>query len=408
MRILWHGVNHQFKTGYANQTNLFTPALVNAGHEVAINAILSQYNTGIDGNGIVNYANGPRNQFMGNDLLLSHVKAYKPDIVISMTDPFVCKPEVFDKVNWYPFVMVDSDPYSWENMEALKAAKKPISPTRHAQKVLADAGMDSFYCPLAIDTDTFKPIDRDQARQEVAASLHIDLADKFFVVMNSANHSSPSRKNFGAAFKAWAMFQKDHPDAVLYVHAEVTGTMYLGGEDLQRIIDLYGCTNVYFPPQYDYWSCTIPASWLNTLYNAADVFLHTARGEGFGLPIVEAQAAGCPVIVPGFGAMAENCFTGEWCKGMRWMYHSGAEQYLVDVDSVVNALRSYCVRPVAQSFSVSEQVQNFDIKRVMADHMLPMLEEIAADLCNTKTQGEPQHEERQMAGKADSPALVIA
>jgi len=390
MRIMWHGVNADFKTGYASQTNLFTPALVDAGHEVAINAMLSQYNTATDSNGIVNYACGPHNQFMGNDMILSHHNAYKPDIVISMTDPFVCKPEIFEQVNWYPFVMVDSEPYSWENMAVLKACKKPISPTRHAQKVLADAGVDSFYFPLAIDTDIFKPVDRAEARQAVGDSLHIDLTDKFLVVMNSANHSNPSRKNFGAAFKAWAMFQKDHPDAVLYVHTEVTGTMYPGGEDLQRIIDLYGCKNVYFAPQYDYWSCTIPASWVNTLYNAADVFLHTARGEGFGLPIVEAQAAGCPVIVPAFGAMEENRFEGLLCEGHKWMYHSGAEQFLVDPYAVDRQLEDGCWqhRMDQASNRISAKVAHFDIKRVMADHMLPMLDKIATQLWIEKEGGE--------------------
>jgi glycosyltransferase involved in cell wall biosynthesis len=33
------------------------------------------------------------------------------------------------------------------------------------------------------------------------------------------------------------------------------------------------------------------------LYNAADIFLHTAEYEGFGLPILEAMACGTPVVV---------------------------------------------------------------------------------------------------------------
>ncbi len=33
-------------------------------------------------------------------------------------------------------------------------------------------------------------------------------------------------------------------------------------------------------------------------------------GEGFGVPIIEAQAAGCPVIVGDWTAMSELCFSG--------------------------------------------------------------------------------------------------
>jgi glycosyltransferase involved in cell wall biosynthesis len=35
---------------------------------------------------------------------------------------------------------------------------------------------------------------------------------------------------------------------------------------------------------------------VNELYNAATVFVQTSRHEGFGLPVIEAMAAGCPVI----------------------------------------------------------------------------------------------------------------
>jgi glycosyltransferase involved in cell wall biosynthesis len=51
-------------------------------------------------------------------------------------------------------------------------------------------------------------------------------------------------------------------------------------------------------------------STLNTLYNAADVLLSPSRGEGFGVPVIEAQAAGCPVIVADFSAQRELCGAG--------------------------------------------------------------------------------------------------
>jgi len=44
---------------------------------------------------------------------------------------------------------------------------------------------------------------------------------------------------------------------------------------------------------------------LNKLYNAADLFLTTTLGEGWGLPITEAAAAGCPVAAPYHTACAE-------------------------------------------------------------------------------------------------------
>jgi glycosyltransferase involved in cell wall biosynthesis len=47
-----------------------------------------------------------------------------------------------------------------------------------------------------------------------------------------------------------------------------------------------------------------------SLYNAADIFLHTAEYEGFGLPVLEAMACGVPVVVSKSASLPEivgNC-----------------------------------------------------------------------------------------------------
>jgi glycosyltransferase involved in cell wall biosynthesis len=43
------------------------------------------------------------------------------------------------------------------------------------------------------------------------------------------------------------------------------------------------------------------------LYRSCDVLVHPYRGEGFGLPIVEAMASGLPVVVTGYGACLDFC-----------------------------------------------------------------------------------------------------
>ncbi len=46
------------------------------------------------------------------------------------------------------------------------------------------------------------------------------------------------------------------------------------------------------------------------VYNCFDVLLHCSLGEGFGMPIIEAQACGVPVIVSDFSSMPEVCGQG--------------------------------------------------------------------------------------------------
>ena len=47
-----------------------------------------------------------------------------------------------------------------------------------------------------------------------------------------------------------------------------------------------------------------------SLYNSFDVLTAVTRGEGFGIPILEAQACGTPVIVGDWTSMSELCFSG--------------------------------------------------------------------------------------------------
>jgi glycosyltransferase involved in cell wall biosynthesis len=377
MRILWHGVKSQAKTGYGVQTGLFVPALRDAGHEIAINARMDQYVTGIDEHGIVNFSSGAKWDNMGNDTVLMHAERYKPDIVLSMCDPFTCEPTVFDKVAWYPWVMVDSEPLYWANRECLNACRRPIAPTRNAVDVLQAAGYDPLYVPLVVDMDTYRTIDRQAARAAMGKVWGVDLSDKFVVVMNAANHSNPSRKNFGAAFRAFAEFEKMCPNALLYVHTEQLGKMW-GGEDLRRVQSLYGVQNVVYAPQYEYVSGIIGDDYLVKMYNAADVLLCTSLGEGFGLPLVEAQACGCPVIVPDFGAMAELCVSGSKATGARYMRIEGSEQFLVDPCDVAALLIDANLQskaPEARQL-VSEAIQHYDIRAVMKQHMEPALDAI--------------------------------
>ena len=66
----------------------------------------------------------------------------------------------------------------------------------------------------------------------------------------------------------------------------------------------YGFANQYnnlvgFPPPY-----------FADLYNSFNCLLSVTAGEGFGIPIIEAQACGVPVIVGGWTSMPELCHAG--------------------------------------------------------------------------------------------------
>lgn len=59
------------------------------------------------------------------------------------------------------------------------------------------------------------------------------------------------------------------------------------------------------PPSVRWIDRDLDEAELHGLYNLATVYVHAARGEGFGLPVAEAMAAGIPVIAPASTGMAD-------------------------------------------------------------------------------------------------------
>ncbi len=46
--------------------------------------------------------------------------------------------------------------------------------------------------------------------------------------------------------------------------------------------------------------------WLPAVYQAASVFAFPSLAEGYGLPVLEAMAAGVPVVMSDIGVLAED------------------------------------------------------------------------------------------------------
>jgi len=76
---------------------------------------------------------------------------------------------------------------------------------------------------------------------------------------------------------------------------------------------------VLFPDRYDNFS-GMPPDFLTLIYNAADVLMACSMSEGFGIPIVEAQACGTPVVTTDFSAMPELVRWGYTVQVADWVW----------------------------------------------------------------------------------------
>ncbi len=383
MRVLWVSNAPWTATGYGNQTKLFTPRIKALGHDVAILAYW-----GLQGGTIVGEAGipilPPGYMPYGQDVISPHAAAFQADIAISLMDAWVIEPEMIQGVRWCPWFPVDSEPLPGKLANAVRRAHRRIVYSRFGERMVRDAGMDCYYVPHGVDTKAFAPFDRKLARGITGLPQ-----DAFVVGMVAANKGAPSRKAFYQHLAAFKLLKSRHPDALMYIHTE--SGVHAAGQALNLVeymefIGLRPKVDVLLPPQYEYVFGAFNDQHMNALYNSFDVHVLASMGEGFGLPTLEAQAAGCPVIVGDWTASTELCFAG-WkvskSETERWFWPGfTAYQYLVHPEALAEQMEAaYLARDDAV---LREQARSgalaYDADLVTEQYWRPVLVDIEASL----------------------------
>ena len=252
---------------------------------------------------------------------------------------------------------------------------RPIAFTRFAQDALAEAGLDALYVPHGIDTTVFRPSPRAEARAALGIS-----EDVFLVGMVAANKgSSPARKGWDEAFQAFAEFHRQHPDSRLYLHTELQAAI---GLHLPTLVQACGipAEAVIACDQYRYIVGAHPPEYLALAYSAMDVLLNPAYGEGFGIPIVEAQACGTPVIATDWTAMPELVGAGWLVDGDRLWTAQGSWWKRPRVGEIVEALEVAYAEQGKHGEAAREFALAYDARLVMDERWTPALAELEAGM----------------------------
>lgn len=349
MHILWSSNAPWLPSGYGNQTRLTLPQLRQLGHTVALHAWCGFGGGAIQIDGMEVYGGGAHPY--GVDTLVPHAVDARADIAITLIDAWVYNGAQFGSVRWVPYFPIDSEPVSPNVVNAVKAAYERIVYSRFACEQMEECGLSYFYVPHMIDTDMYYPEDAPRWREHAGIP-----ADAFVVAMVAANKGWPSRKSIPQCIEAFARFRETHEDAILYLHMDQTAPPNLGGVDVPGMI--VAMRNKYPKSEMDkavrissqyQLGRGYPPNYMRSMYSSIDVLLNPSMGEGFGLPIVEAQACGCPVIVGDWTSMPELLFAGWkierdeaipfWCSGYN------TYQFLPLVDAIVDRLeKAYAAR----------------------------------------------------------------
>lgn len=313
MKILLESTAPFCPSGYGVQTNLFAAKLIKEGYDVIImahyglqNGVL-QYNLKYYGENYSCLILPTGYERYGYDIVKYYFDRFKRDLIITLCDVYILQGYGKRFKRWIPYFPIDHTPASNTVLNHLKGAWKSINYSKFAVKQLKNAGIYSEYIPLGFDPISYYPLKKD-VRNKCKKILGFDEKDFVFGIV-AANSDETDRKQFDRQLRAFQKIHKKYPDTKMYIHSS-TKVQTFSVPLVDYIIRLKLDKAVKIINKYEYLMSLNPTA-MNKIYNSMDVLMCCSAGEGFGLPIIEAQAVGLPAIVSNFSSMPELVGAGE-------------------------------------------------------------------------------------------------
>lgn len=267
---------------------------------------------------------------------------FKPDIVVTYRDPwmdsYVANSSLLPFFHWVWMPTVDSEPQKNEWLYWFEKCDGLMAYSEYGIRVIEEQshGRLKFHgcASPAIDPSEFNIIPNKKAHKQ---KYGLD-PDSFIVGTVMRNQK---RKMFPDLMRAFSDFLKKAPKEVadkslLYLHTSFPEKMgwnitSLANEFGSKLLVTYVCRTCkkHFVSRYrDAITCcehcgnvsaTMPGvqngiehSELNNIYNLMDLYVQYAICEGFGMPQVEAAAAGTPIASINYSAMEDVV---KFCNG---------------------------------------------------------------------------------------------
>jgi glycosyltransferase involved in cell wall biosynthesis len=371
-------------TGYGQATEALVNLLKRDGADVAA---LSNYgHEGVNTTYQTKYGEIPiysrGSEAYSNDVAPAHHKHWKalnakqPDLMITLYDVWVLNNKGYDSIPIASWTPIDHNPVPPGVLQWLKKDNvTPLAMSKFGLDQINKVGVEGHYVPHSIDTNVFKPTDTigEMSGQEFMGFED----DRFIVGMNAANKASGiiHRKAFGENMMAFAMLCRKYPDAILYLHTDASSPH---GWNLMALGQMLGIPvdNMAFPDPLAY-RYGMSQEMLAGIYSQMDVLLATSYGEGFGVPTVEAQACGVPVIVSNFAASPELVGDG-WVVSGQPLYDPAQHSFFTipSVPEIFAALEEAYKRGKGKSDKAIEFASAFDHEKVWQDNWMPVLKKL--------------------------------
>jgi len=380
-------------SGYGKPFRSVIPRLYKAGYEQALCAFYgwagAVTETEVEGAPLRIYPSAKDGYF--NDIIEHHASSFRADVVISLQDVWILNDWGNKGFPWCPWLPVDTHPVAPVIVKAIEGCHTPLVWVDWAKRELEGAGwMNTRKIPFGVELDIYKPGDKEAAR----AAVGLPDDGRFIAGMVAANSSYPSRKSFPEALLGFKQYLDRDGTGMLYLHTSVT-PKGRAGIDLMGILGSLGIpwstlddpdpervkyAKVMFPSQHKMWCGAYGDKALADIYNAMDLYLAPSMAEGFGIPILEAQACGIPVITLNNTSMPELTFNGRCIEPVQASWEAeGGWRHIAPVNGIMDALE--CGEGGDFERRVPDEVAAFGWDTVIERDFLPFLEELEEELC---------------------------
>jgi glycosyltransferase involved in cell wall biosynthesis len=328
-------------TGYGAQTKLLLPALKELGLDPHCFAFWGLEGNRINYDGYTVWPASPYGQW-GNDVIQAHLQHSDADILVTLMDLFVLEESIWKSlpVPWVAWVPIDSEHIGPMTMQLLRHVTYPVAMSNFGAEQMQNQEIEpAGIIYHAVDTEVFHrfdPDDRAAARAELGLPR-----DAYIIGMVMANKGD--RKQYPVQLRAVRAWMDAHPEMDIRVYMHTDPTHHMSGWDMKVLVEELGLKGkVHTTNQYLATTVPLDPHRMAGLYNCFDVLMNVSAGEGFGIPIIEAQACGVPVLTTDATAMPEITVNG-YCvktvnKGLAshygWLFAPDPEDIVYRLESV--------------------------------------------------------------------------
>lgn len=263
----------------------------------------------------------------GRDVVPHYQERHKFDLVITLWDCFAINYAQYISVPMINYLPIDA-PFTRKMYDDVKHSYRIVAYSKFGYSELLKWFQPSKveYIPHGLDTNIYTVIS-EKERKDVRELLKPPVPeDAFLLIHVGANVGE--RKHIPQMMLVFKKFLERHDDVYWYIYTNMQAS-YPEGYDLVSFANELGILDHLRYPKLNPIIDPLEEEGMALLYAASNLYWSGSMGEGFGLPLAEAQSCGLPCAVPrnsaqieiieGHGWLADNIPGDEWVDIPVWI-----------------------------------------------------------------------------------------